>query len=160
MRVPGAAALLVPAAPGAAHAAALPIHARAPEPQAGWPGQPGTVPGVQPMKVRGTSMNVLNLTDARCEALFASELQRSDDPTAEAISEAIRSTVRQLGVRGCAGRVAEEFGDHPETAAGRMRWVRQLVAHAPAPRPAGPTAARLLAETRHPAGGRQRPACR
>jgi hypothetical protein len=105
-------------------------------------------------------MNVLNLTEVRCEALFASELQRSDDPTAEAVSEAIRDTVRQLGVRGCAGRVAEEFGDHPETAAARMRWARQLVAHAPAPRPAGPSAIRSLAEARHPAGGRQRPACR
>ena len=120
----------------------------------------GTVPASQRMKVRGIPMNVLNLTDARCEALFASELQRSDDLAVEAISEAIRSTVRQLGVRGCAGRMAEEFGDHPETAAERMRWVRQLVAHAPAPRPAGPSAIRSLAEARHPAGGRQRPACR
>lgn len=105
-------------------------------------------------------MNVLNLTDARCEALFASELQRSDDPTAEVISEAIRCTVRQFGVRGCAARVAEEFGEHPETAAERMRWVRQLVVHAPAPRPAGPTAVRSPAEARHPASGRKRPACR
>lgn len=160
MRVPGAAALLVPAAPDAAHAAPLPGHARAPGSQAGWPGQPGTVPGVQPMKVRGISMNVLNLTDARCEALFASELQRSDDPTAKAISKAIRCTVRRLGVRGCAARLAEEYGEHPETAAERMRWVRQLVVDAAAPRPAGPTAVRSLAEARHPAGGRQRPACR
>src|SRR5262249_13228451 len=118
------------------------------------------VPGVQPMKVRGNSMNVLNLTDARCEALFASELQRSDDPTAEAISDAIRCTVRQFGVRGCAARVAEEFGEHPETAAGRMRWVRRRAGPGPAPRPAGPTAIRSLAQARHPAGGRQRPACR
>jgi hypothetical protein len=112
------------------------------------------------MKVRGISMNVLNLTDARCEALFASELQRSDDPTAKAISKAIRCTVRRLGVRGCAAQVAEEYGEHPETAAERMRWVRQLVVDAAAPRPAGPTAVRSLAEARHPAGGRQRPACR
>ncbi len=104
-------------------------------------------------------MNLLNLTDARCEALFASGLQRSDDPTAEALTEAIRSAVRQLGVRGCASHMAQEFGDHPETAAERMRWVRQLVAHAPAPRPAGPVAVRSLAEARHPAGGRQHPAC-
>ena len=45
-------------------------------------------------------MNVLNLTDARCEALFASALQRSDDPTAEAVSEAIRDTVREAHRRG------------------------------------------------------------
>jgi hypothetical protein len=159
MRIPAAAAVLVPAAADPADAAAVLGHEGAPGSQAGWPGRPGTVPGAQPMKVRGIDMNVLNLADARCEALFASELQRSDDPTAEAISEAIRSTVRQLGVRGCACRMAQEFGEHPDEAAERMRWVRQLVAHAPAPRPNGTRAVRALAEARHPAGGRQRPAC-
>src|SRR6202012_3886483 len=121
MRIPGAAALLVPAAPDAADATALPGHARAPGAQAGRPGQPGTGPGVHPIKGRGNSMNVLTLTDARCEALFASELQRSDDPTAEAISEAIRCTVRQLGVRGCAARGGEEFRQQPEKAAEGQR---------------------------------------
>ena len=29
---------------------------------------------------------------------------------------------RAFGSRGCAERVAQEFGDHPETAAARMRW--------------------------------------
>ena len=33
-----------------------------------------------------------------------------------------------LGAAGCAGRVAQEFGDHPETAAVRMRWARTAVA--------------------------------
>jgi hypothetical protein len=61
-----------------------------------------------------------------CEALFASALQPSDSPTAEMVAEAISSTVRQFGVRGCAGRMAQEFGDHPDAAASRMRWVRQL----------------------------------
>ncbi len=28
------------------------------------------------------------------------------------------------GAAGCAGRVAQEFGDHPESAAVRMRWAR------------------------------------
>ncbi|MEU4423079.1 hypothetical protein AB0F81_20840 [Actinoplanes sp. NPDC024001] len=31
------------------------------------------------------------------------------------------------GVRGCAADVASEYGDHPETAAPRMRWARALV---------------------------------
>lgn len=66
------------------------------------------------------------------EALFASALQRSDAPTPEAVADAIRRTVRQFGRRGCAGRMAQEFGDHPETAVERMNWVRQLVAQAPA----------------------------
>jgi hypothetical protein len=76
-------------------------------------------------------MTRLNVNDARCEALFASGLQPSDDPTAEAVAEVIRRTVRELGIRGCASRMAEEFGDHPETAIDRMRWVRQLVGQAP-----------------------------
>jgi len=71
-------------------------------------------------------MTRLNMHDARCEALFASGLQRSDTPTAEAVAEAISRTVRQFGLRGCASRMAQEFGDHPETAADRMRWVRRL----------------------------------
>ena len=69
-----------------------------------------------------------------CEALFASALQRSDAPTADVAAEAIARTVRQFGVRGCASRMAQEFGDHPEAAAERMRWVRQLITQIPAPR--------------------------
>ena len=69
-----------------------------------------------------------------CEALFASALQRSDAPTADVVAEAIARTVRQFGARGCACRMAQEFGDHPEAAAERMRWVRQLITQIPAPR--------------------------
>ena len=64
----------------------------------------------------------LNATDERCEALFASALQRSDELTAEAVSEAIIQTAQELGRIGCAGRMAQEFGDHPEAASERMRW--------------------------------------
>ena len=71
-------------------------------------------------------MTWLNVTDARCEALFASALQPSDSPTAAMVAEAIGWTLRQFGARGCAGRMAQEFGDHPDAAARRMRWVRQL----------------------------------
>ena len=73
------------------------------------------------------------IEDARCRALFASGLQQSDAPTAETVAETIRATVRQFGIRGCAGLMAQEFGDHPEAAAERMRWVRQLLTRAPAP---------------------------
>ena len=72
-------------------------------------------------------MTRLNVQDARCEALFASGLQRSDTPAAEAVAEAISRTVRQFGIRGCTSRMAQEFGDHPEAAAERMRWVRSLL---------------------------------
>jgi hypothetical protein len=77
-------------------------------------------------------MNRLNITDVRCAALFASELQQSDAPTGAAVTEAVRRTVRKFGVSGCAGRMAQEFGDHPEAAMDRMRWVRQLVGGVPA----------------------------
>jgi hypothetical protein len=71
---------------------------------------------------------------SRCEALFASALQRSDAPTADVVTEVIARTVRQFGARGCACRMAQEFGDHPEAAAERMRWVRQLITQTPVPR--------------------------
>jgi len=80
-------------------------------------------------------MTRLNVNDARCEALFVSGLQRSDAPDAAALAEIIRAAVRQYGIRGCTSRMAQEFGDHPEAAAARMRWVRQLVADVSVARP-------------------------
>jgi hypothetical protein len=68
----------------------------------------------------------LNVNGAWYEALFASPLQQSDAPTADMVVQAISRALRQFGVRGCAGRMAQEFGDHPDAAASRMRWVRQL----------------------------------
>jgi len=61
------------------------------------------------------------LTTPGAGALFASRLQQSEAPTAEAVAEAIRATVRQFGIRGCACQMAQEFGDHPEAAAERVR---------------------------------------
>ena len=86
-------------------------------------------------------MSRLNVNDARCEALFASGLQRSDAPTPEMLAEVIGRTVRLLGVAGCASWMAQEFGDHPEEAASRMRWIRQLISQIPVP--AAPRPARL-----------------
>jgi hypothetical protein len=76
---------------------------------------------------------------ARHVALFASGLQRSDVPTAVMAAEAITATVRRFGIHGCLSRMAQEFGDHPETAAERMRWICQLTAQIPTRphRPAG-----------------------
>jgi hypothetical protein len=71
----------------------------------------------------------LNVNDARCDALFVSGLQRSDAPTPEVLAEVIGRTVRQFGIAGCVSRMAQEFGDHPEAAAVRMRWIRQLDLH-------------------------------
>jgi len=75
---------------------------------------------MQPARVR------INVNDAWCEALFASPLQPSDSPTAGMAAQAANWTLRQLGVHGCADRMAQEFGDHPDVAASRMRWARQL----------------------------------
>ena len=73
---------------------------------------------------------------ARRVALFASGLQQSDAPTAAMAAEAITATVRRLGVHGCVSRMAHEFGDHPDAAAERMRWICQLTAQMPAWPPA------------------------
>jgi hypothetical protein len=72
----------------------------------------------------------MNLNAARCEALFASALQRSDDPTLPEVREAIQRALHDLGIRGCAAWVAQEFGDHPETAILRMKWARTAVEQA------------------------------
>ena len=84
-------------------------------------------------------MTRLNVNDARCEALFASGLQPSDAPTPEALAEVISRTVRRFGLAGCLSRMAQEFGDHPETAASRMRWIRQLVSGTYAPAASRPS---------------------
>ena len=68
------------------------------------------------------------MDDARCEALFCSGLQPSDVSTADMVAMAISRAVQQFGIHGCVGRMAQEFGDHPDMAVGRMRWARQLIA--------------------------------
>ena len=94
---------------------------------AGWPAVAGA------SVTRGTVVapaarpdDRLDVSDAWCEALFVSWLQPSNAPTAARVAQAVSSAVRQFGVGGCAGRMAQEFGDHPEAAAERMLWVRRL----------------------------------
>jgi hypothetical protein len=60
------------------------------------------------------------------DALFASMVQRSDGPSARQVRKAAAAAVRAYGTRGCAERVAQEFGDHPEAAAERMCWARAV----------------------------------
>jgi hypothetical protein len=69
---------------------------------------------------RGTSA-------VRAEALFASVLQRSERPSPGQVRKAVAAAERAYGGRGCAELVAQEFGDHPETAVERMRWARAMV---------------------------------
>ena len=86
----------------------------------------------------------LSISTVRADALFASVLQRSDEPSAAQVDQAIAAAVRAFGASGCAARVAQAYGDYPETAVMRMRWARATVAetfevaspqpaHSPAP---------------------------
>ena len=70
----------------------------------------------------------LRISAARADALFASTLQRSDKPSAWQVRQAIAAAVAAHGSRGCTARVAQAFGEQPETAVTRMRWARATVA--------------------------------
>ena len=67
-------------------------------------------------------------SSARADALFASALQRSDRPSSGQVRRAIAGTVARYGDSGCAARVAQAYGEHPETAVTRMRWARTMIA--------------------------------
>jgi hypothetical protein len=68
-----------------------------------------------------------SISTVRAEALFASALQRSDEPSADQVGQAIAAAVRAFGTRGCTARVAQAYGEHPETAVTRMRWALATV---------------------------------
>jgi hypothetical protein len=91
----------------------------------------------------------------RAEALFASALQRSDRPSPGQVRKAVAAAIRAYSGRGCAELVAQEFGDHPETAAERMRWARAVASEVftQTPGPARGSARRRPDRT---AGGRRR----
>jgi threonine aldolase len=76
----------------------------------------------------------------RAEALFTSDLSAQRDYTQIEVAAAIRRAIgAHHGIRGCAGEVAAAYGEHPETAARRMRWARAVITgiDAPAVRPNG-----------------------
>ncbi|MGH3716059.1 MAG: hypothetical protein ACRDT4_21740 [Micromonosporaceae bacterium] len=73
-------------------------------------------------------MKTTILIDAKAEALFVSDLQPSQQPSTAAVESAISRSIRTFGSRGCAARVAQEYGEHPEIAVARMRWARTCVA--------------------------------
>jgi|SRR6516162_9625121 hypothetical protein len=72
----------------------------------------------------------LPISGARADALFASPLQRSYEPSAGQVRQAIAMTIGAHGARGCAARVAQAYGEHPDTATARMRWALAAVASA------------------------------
>lgn len=71
-------------------------------------------------------MHDLSIRGVHADALFASGLQRCDEPSLGQVRMAVLSAIRAFGYSGCAARVAQEYGDHPETAVTRMRWARAL----------------------------------
>jgi hypothetical protein len=73
-----------------------------------------------------------NVTALRADALFASALQRSDELSPGQIRRAVAVALDVHGVAGCDGRMAQKFGDHPETAKASMSWRRNRI-----PRPGG-----------------------
>jgi len=72
----------------------------------------------------------LSVGAVQAGAIFASELQRGDELSADQVRQAVAEAIHAFGCSGCAGRVAQEFGDHPETAVIRMRWARAVAREA------------------------------
>src|SRR5215472_664877 len=86
----------------------------------------------------------LSMSALWADAVFVSGLQRRDELGAAQVRQAAGAAIRAFGCSGCAGRVAQEFGDHPETAVIRMRWARGVAREAFADPP--PETFSLLAE--------------
>jgi hypothetical protein len=78
----------------------------------------------------GSAVLDLSISAVRADALFASALQRSDEPSAGQVRHAVAAAIGALGDVGCAARVAQAYGEDPETAAARMCWARAAVASA------------------------------
>ena len=87
-------------------------------------------PGRTPAARAAAAPYYLGISAVRGDALFVSALQCCEQPSAGQVRQAVAAAVRTFGPRGCAGWVAQEFGDHPETAVARMRWARQLTGEA------------------------------
>ena len=77
-----------------------------------------------------STIDHLSVSAVRADAVFASALQVSQVPDAGQVKLAVAAAVRRFGLRGCAAQVAQEFGEHPELAAARMRWALRVVADA------------------------------
>src|SRR5262249_62341216 len=69
-------------------------------------------------------MPYLSIRACQADAVFASGLQRGDEPSAAQARQAVAAALRAFGYSGCVARVAQEFGDHPETAGVRRRRAR------------------------------------
>src|SRR5215475_2885617 len=75
-------------------------------------------------------MAYLSISAVWADAIFVSGLQRNDELSAGQVRRAAGAAIRAFGCSGCTGRVAQEFGDHPETAVARMCWARAVAREA------------------------------
>ena len=79
-------------------------------------------------------MNTTTDTASRAAALFVSTVSMFDRVTDARVVAAIDEALwMHGGSQGCAAEVAQAYGDHPETAAPRMRWARRVVEQVDAP---------------------------
>jgi DNA topoisomerase VI subunit B len=68
------------------------------------------------------------LLAARAEALFTSDLSARREYTQTEVAAAISHAMdAHDGIPGCVAEVAAAYGEHPETAARRMRWARAVI---------------------------------
>ncbi|MET7419984.1 hypothetical protein [Dactylosporangium sp. NPDC005555] len=66
------------------------------------------------------------VTEFVAEAVFASDLQPSQDVTPAQVWAAVTTAVTRHGAQGCVEILAAAYGECPETAAPRMRFARAL----------------------------------
>jgi hypothetical protein len=79
------------------------------------------------MSPAGSVTSADHIRQLRAEALFASTLQPSESPSPDQVRRAVATTLHRLGIRGCAGQLAGEYGDHADTAAARMTWALAMI---------------------------------
>jgi len=75
-------------------------------------------------------MAYLGIGAFQADAVFVSGLQPRDELSTRQVRQAVATAIEAFGCSGCAGTVAQEFGDHPETAVIRMRWARTVAREA------------------------------
>jgi hypothetical protein len=72
---------------------------------------------------------ISTVRELAAEALFVSNVQPSECPSRKTVEDAVTAMILRHGSDGCAGGVAAEFGDHPESAVRRMAWACEELDH-------------------------------
>ena len=77
---------------------------------------------IQPVRCSASSRCPDTIRTARAEALFLSTLQPSESLSPDRVCRTVATMLRRLGRAECGSQLAEEYGNHPDTAVARMRW--------------------------------------